>query len=130
MLKNVCVGFGLVFLAVGLLGFVPGVTRDGHLLGIFHVNAVHNVVHILSGLAALMAGWASEHAARMFLRLFGAVYAIIALLGFVYGDRPIFGLIANNAADTWLHLAIAIASLLLGFALKERIEPRLRERTT
>ncbi|PYL96244.1 MAG: DUF4383 domain-containing protein, partial [Verrucomicrobia bacterium] len=45
--------FGIVFLAVGILGFVPGVTSDVNgmpmLLGIFHVNTAHNLVHIVSG---------------------------------------------------------------------------------
>jgi len=108
--------------AVGLLGFVPGVTEGEHLLGIFHVNAAHNVVHILSGIAALICGSISTHAARMYFRVFGLIYGLVAVLGFVSGDRPILGIISNNVADTWLHVAIAAVSLLLGFAVREAPE--------
>jgi hypothetical protein len=119
MLKKICILFGVVFVTVGLLGFVPGVTHGEHLLGIFHVNAAHNVVHILSGIAALICGSIGTHAARMYFRVFGLIYGLVAVLGFVSGDRPILGIISNNMADTWLHVAIAAVSLLLGFAVKE-----------
>jgi len=80
MLKKICVLFGFVFLALGALGFVPEITRGERLLGLFHVNAVHNNVHILTGLIALMAGFNTEHAAKMFFRVFGVIYGLIALL--------------------------------------------------
>ena len=54
MAKTLAVLFGIVFLLVGILGFVPAVTKDEMLLGIFHVNAAHNCVHLLSGVAALL----------------------------------------------------------------------------
>src|SRR5688572_18785462 len=99
MHKKLSLLFGVVFLAIGILGFVPGITREEHLLGIFHVNAAHNAIHILTGLMALIAGLASEHAATLFFRMFGVVYGLVAILGFVYADRPILGLISNNFAD-------------------------------
>jgi len=95
MHKQIGLLFGVIFVAVGILGFVPGITRNEHLLGIFHVNAAHNVVHILTGLFALMTGFTGEHAATMFFRLFGVIYGLVAALGFVYGDQPILGLILN-----------------------------------
>jgi hypothetical protein len=125
MHKKLSLLFGVVFLAIGILGFVPGITREEHLLGIFHVNAAHNVVHILTGVIALLSGFAGEHAATLFFRIFGVVYGLVAALGFVYGDRPILGLISNNMADTWLHMAIAVVSLLLGFAVRESVEERV-----
>jgi hypothetical protein len=128
MHKKLSLLFGVVFLAIGILGFVPGITRVEHMLGIFHVNAAHNAVHILTGLIALMAGLASEHAATLFFRIFGVVYGLVAILGFAYGDQPIFGLISNNVADTWLHVGVATVSLLLGFAVKETTGARLSEK--
>jgi hypothetical protein len=122
MLRKICILFGIVFVAVGVLGFVPGVTEHGHLLGIFHVNPAHNAVHILTGIVAIIAGSASNHAARIFFRVFGLIYGLVAVLGFVYGDRPIFGIISNNMADTWLHVGIAAVSLLLGFVVRETPE--------
>jgi len=108
--------FGWAFIGAGILGFIPGITTaDGHLLGIFHVNAAHNVVHLLSGGVALWAGFHSEQASRMYFRIFGVVYALVAVLGMFVGREPILGLIANNMADVVLHLAIAVAALWLGF---------------
>jgi uncharacterized protein DUF4383 len=59
MAKTLALLFGVVFLLIGVLGFVPGVTTDEMLFGIFHVNAAHNVVHLLSGAVALWAGMTS-----------------------------------------------------------------------
>ena len=122
MLKNLCILFGIVFVAIGALGFVPGVTQEGHLLGVFHVNPFHNFVHLLTGAVALICGASSTHAARLFFRIFGLIYGLVAVLGFVYGDQPIFGVLSNNTADTWLHVAIAAVSLLIGFGVRERHE--------
>jgi hypothetical protein len=119
MLKKAAVTFGIIFLVVGILGFVPGATRDGMLLGLFHVNTAHNVVHLLSGAVALWAGFTTTANARLFFRVFGVVYALVAVLGFVTGEGMILGVISNNAADTWLHVLIAAAALYLGFAAKD-----------
>ena len=117
MIKMMANVFGVVFLLVGILGFVPGITQNGHLLGIFHVNTAHNLVHIASGIAALIAAGMSAQAARTYFRIFGAIYGLVAVLGFVTGGTdPLLGIIANNPADNWLHLAIAVVSLALGFA--------------
>lgn len=123
MLRTAARVFGFAFLLVGVLGFVPGITRNHMLLGVFHVNALHNLVHLLSGAVALAAAASSVNASRTFFRVFGVIYGLVAVLGFVAGDRPVLGLIANNAADTWLHVAIAGVSLLLGFAVKESPHP-------
>lgn len=119
MLRSICAIFGIAFIAVGVLGFVPGVTQGEHLLGIFHVNASDNAVHMLSGIVALICAANGNHAARMFFRIFGVVYGLVAVLGFVYGDGLILGFLSNNGADTWLHVGIAAVSLLLGFAVRE-----------
>jgi len=116
MVKTMAVLFGVIFLVVGILGFVPAVTKDQMLLGIFHVNAAHNAVHLLSGVVALFCGMSSMSASRMYFRIFGLVYALVAVLGFLNpGDTMLLGLISNNMADTWLHVGIAALSLLLGF---------------
>lgn len=119
MLKTFAIVFGVVFIAVGILGFVPGITTNNMLLGIFHVNAMHNVVHLLSGAAALATGFMGTGPARIYFRVFGVVYALVAALGFVVGDGMLLGLISNNMADTWLHVVIAGAALYLGFMYKE-----------
>lgn len=119
MLKKAAITFGIVFIVIGVLGFVPAATPNGMLLGVFHVNAAHNVVHLLSGAVALWAGYTSVAASRLYFRIFGVVYALVAVLGFVVDDGMILGLITNNTADTWLHVAIAVVALALGFGVKE-----------
>ena len=116
MAKTMAVLFGIGFLLVGILGFVPAVTKDEMLLGIFHVNTAHNVVHLLSGAVALFAGLTSVGASRVYFKIFGLVYAAVAVMGFLNpGDTMLLGLISNNTADTWLHVGIAAVSLLVGF---------------
>ena len=114
-MKTAAIIFGIVFLLIGFLGFVPAIAPDGMLLGIFHVNAAHNIVHLLSGMAALACGFASAGASRLYLRIFGLVYGLVALLGFVQGEGMLLGLISNNMPDVWLHVAISAVSLILGF---------------
>jgi hypothetical protein len=116
LLKRAAILFGAVFLLVGILGFVPGVTKNEMLLGVFHVNAAHNVVHLLSGVVALLCGLSSTGASRLYFRIFGIVYGLVAVLGFIQGDGHLLGMISNNMADTFLHVAIAVTSLALGFA--------------
>ena len=111
--------FGWVLLIVGVLGFVPGITTNGHLLGIFDVNTLHNLVHLISGLAALYLASKGEAQAQMFFKVFGVVYGLVAVLGFFGGDAPVLGLISNNTADTWLHVVIAVVALWLGFGPKK-----------
>ena len=90
MVNSAAILFGLVFLVVGILGFVPAATpvTDGMpmLLGIFHVNAAHNVVHLASGIVFLLCGMAGAGASRAFFKIFGIVYAIVAIWGFVAGN--------------------------------------------
>lgn len=123
MVKTAAILFGIVFLAVGILGFVPGVTTDVNgmpmLLGIFHVNAAHNFVHIASGVIFLLCGMAGAGPSRTFFKIFGLVYALIAVLGFVKGDGYLLGLISNNMAVTWLHVVLAAVMLFFGFGVKD-----------
>ena len=120
MVKSAAILFGLVFLVVGICGFVPAVTSGmpdmPMLLGIFHVNLAHNIVHLASGAVFLLCGLAGAGPSRTFFRLFGIVYALVAALGFYYGDQPILGIISNNMADVYLHCGLAVVMLLLGFA--------------
>jgi hypothetical protein len=115
-LKPTAIVFGVIFLVVGVLGFIPAAAPHGMLFGIFHVNAAHNTVHLVSGAAALGCGLAGTGAARLYFRIFGIIYGLVAVLGFVQGDTLLLGLISNNMADVWLHTVIAIVSLVLGFA--------------
>jgi hypothetical protein len=113
---------GIVFLAVGIAGFVPGLTTDlydglefagsegtSELLGTFEVSVLHNIVHGLFGLAGLaLAGSASG--ARMFLLGGGGIYVALFLLGLTGGGDWL----PSNRADDWLHLALGAAMIGVG----------------
>jgi hypothetical protein len=115
MLKILAIIFGIIMLIVGILGFYPEFTPNGMLMGIFHVNEIHNIIHITTGVFAILCGLSGQYASKVFFRIFGIVYGLVAILGFFYLDQPIFGLVANNLADAFLHAGIAIFSLWLGF---------------
>jgi len=119
MLTTIAKVWGWIFLVVGILGFVPAATPHGHLLGIFHVNGPHNFVHLLTGIVALICGYQSAHASKLYFLIFGIVYGLVALLGFVVGNGLLLGFIANNIADAWLHVGIAIVSIALGLMPEE-----------
>ena len=119
---------GVVFLLVGVLGFVPGVTTQldalavaGHgsgamLLGLFHVSVLHNLVHLLFGVAGLALARTSG-AAYGYLVGGGAIYLLLAIYGaFVPADSAA-NVVPVNTADNWLHLVLAAGMVGLGLAL-------------
>ncbi len=115
---------GIVFLLVGIAGFIPGITTnlydgldfagdgsEAELLGLFQVSVLHNIVHALFGVGIFMA--ATPDGARMFLIGSGAIYVVLFLLGIIgAGDW-----VPINDADNWLHLGLAVGLLGLGFGL-------------
>jgi len=126
--QKTAMAFGAVFLAVGVLGFVPGITTNydqmafaGHesgaqLLGLFQVSVLHNIVHLLFGVLGLaMARTAA--AARIYLIGGGAVYALLWLYGLIVDHGSGANFVPLNTADNWLHLVLAIAMIGLGLAL-------------
>jgi len=113
---------GIVFLLVGVAGFIPGITTnlydglefagdDGNaeVLGLFEVSVLHNIVHGVFGLAglALASTW---NGARTYLLGGGAVYVALWLLGLVGGAEWL----PSNGADNWLHLALGAALIAAG----------------
>lgn len=118
MLKTAATIFGIILLIVGILGFIPQANVGSYLFGIFHVNLIHNLVHVASGIIAILCALASEYASRIYFQVFGIIYGIVALLGFYYMNQNILGILANNMADNILHVIIAVVALYLGFAYK------------
>src|SRR6185295_1698495 len=103
--KNMAVVFGIFFIALGILGLIPGCAPGGMLFGAFQVNGAHNFLHLVTGIAALWTGIVSKAAAKAFFKVFGIVYVILALLGFLGGDgNMVLGMFSSNMADSWLHL--------------------------
>ena len=120
--QNVARLVGIVFLLVGIAGFIPGLTTDlyeglefagddgtSELLGLFQVSVLHNIVHGLFGLAGLALA-ATASGARTFLLGGGAVYVALWLLGIVGGADWI----PANDADNWLHLLLGAGMIGLG----------------
>lgn len=118
MLKTAAIVFGIFFIVAGVGGFFPSLAPHGMLFGIFMVGPVHNTIHLASGLAAFLCAFAGVGAARKYFQIFGVVYLLVALLGFVYGNEPLMGMVEHNKADIGLHIAIAAVALFLGFAGK------------
>jgi hypothetical protein len=126
MIQRVAMVFGVVFLLVGILGLVtPGGTGMGvdppaaMILGLFPVNLVHNVVHIAFGAWGLVAA-RSFAGARNYGRIGGAIYALLAILGFVMPNG--FGLVPLGGHDIWLHAVLAVGLLAAGFMAKEEVK--------
>ena len=122
---------GAVFLLVGILGFVPGITTEygsmefaGHesgamLLGLFQVSILHNIVHLLFGVAglAMARNWAS---ARQYLIVGGIIYLVLWIYGLLVDSDPSSSsanIVPVNDADDWLHLGLGIGMIALGFLL-------------
>jgi hypothetical protein len=118
MVQKLAWVFGIVFIIIGILGFIPSLVPGGLLLGIFSVDAMHNVVHLISGILAIGAAWSSASYSRLYFKVFGVVYALVTIIGFVQGDT-ILGLMMINTADNVLHLVIAVVALWAGFGMKE-----------
>ena len=114
-MKRLAQVVGVIFLIAGIAGFIPALCPNGLLLGLFAVNGMHNVVHILSGVLALAMSFGTEATARNYFRIVGVVYALVTVLGFVAGRGGMLMGMSMNMADNYLHLAFALFFLWAGF---------------
>lgn len=122
LVRSVALIFGVVYILVGIAGFFPPLvtgeappdmpSADGNLLGIFPINALHNIVHLVIG-AALLYGSTGTAAARMVARVVAVVYLVVGVLGLIAPDT--FGLMPIGGADVLLHLGTAAILLYIGF---------------
>lgn len=134
MLKTMALIFGVVFILVGAAGFIPSLVYQpitphegtlsmhqgsGNLLGLFPVNLLHNIVHLLFGIIGLAAS-RSEGGARGYFKFLFVAYALLAILGLIPAAQTLFGLVPLHGNDVWLHLVLALAGLYFGFIHKER----------
>jgi Domain of unknown function (DUF4383) len=117
--KTVALVFGSVFLLIGVLGFVPILTPNEALLGIFMLNGLHSVVHLLFGILGIAAAFTAT--GRLYNRGVGVIYLILGILGFIPPLVPnglLIGLVMINTADNLLHLVIGVVLCSVGFALQ------------
>jgi hypothetical protein len=111
---------GVAYVAFGILGFVPGITvpagppGQGLLLGIFAVNTIHNLAHlILGGLMIWVAS--SRENLRSWSRILAAIFVVLAIGSFV---APLVEGLALNMPDSALHILTAVLTGAVGWATR------------
>ena len=128
LLKKAAAAVGVVFLLVGIAGFIPGITTnysdltvagpesEAELLGLFEVSVLHNIVHLAFGVLGLLAAkaWTS---ARMYLVGGGLVYLVLWLYGLVIDLDSDANFVPVNTADNWLHFGLGVGMIALGALL-------------
>lgn len=116
---------GIIFLIVGALGFIPGITTNydmmqfaGHeseamLFGVFQVSILHNLVHLLFGVLGLAMA-RSIPLATLYLIGGGIIYLVLWIYGLAVGHESTANFIPLNTADNWLHLLLGVGMIVLG----------------
>ncbi|SCA62499.1 Uncharacterized protein SCG7086_AA_00750 [Chlamydiales bacterium SCGC AG-110-P3] len=115
MFSKLAYGFGAVFVLAGLLGFCQYAIFNGLLFGYFAVDTLHNLVHLATGALGLAAGFMGREFPKMFFQFLGVAYALVGVAGFYFGDSPLFGMMAHNMYDMYLHFGVAAVGIYLGF---------------
>ncbi|WBB74955.1 DUF4383 domain-containing protein [Micromonospora sp. WMMD1128] len=130
--QKVALAVAVVFVLIGVLGFVPGITAHygrmafaGHhsgakLFGLFQVSVLHNLVHLLFGLVGLVAARRLA-GARVFLAGGGALYLVLWLYGFAVDRESAANFVPLNDADNWLHLFLGFGMLATGLLLNNEV---------
>lgn len=118
MVRIWAVLFGIAFIFGGVAGYgaMPQLLENGLLFGYFEIDPMHNLIHIATGVIAIMCA-TNATLSKSFFILFGLLYAVVAGLGFYY-DGDLFGVMHVNTPDNFLHTAIAAFALLVGFNAK------------
>ncbi len=129
--------FGAIYVLVGILGFIPGITTNyddlsfaGHhsgaeLLGIFQVSVLHNLIHVAYGVAGLALA-PKPRAAALYLLVGGVGYALVWLYGVLVDHDSEANFVPLNSADNWVHFVLAVAMIALGALGLRRLQHRGR----
>ena len=123
--RNFALIFGIVFILVGVAGFVPDLVQPadggammigghGMLLGMFPVNTLHNVVHLLFGLWGIAASRSAGGAVN-YARGVAIIYAVLAVCGLIPATQDGFGYVPLYGKDVWLHAALALVAAYFGW---------------
>jgi hypothetical protein len=131
LVRTLAAAVGALFLLLGILGFIPGITTDyydirfaGHdstakLLGVFQVSILHNIIHLAFGVAGLALA-RSVAGARTFLLGGGAIYLVLWLYGVVVHQGSTANFVPFNTADNWLHFFLGVGMIGLGVVSTRR----------
>lgn len=126
--QKVALAVGAVFLLVGILGFIPGITSnydqlsfashdsEAMLMGVFQVSILHNIVHLLFGIGGIALA-KTRSGARNYLLWGGVVYLVLWIYGLIIDHDSSANFIPLNNADNWLHLALGIGMIALALLL-------------
>jgi hypothetical protein len=108
---KITLALGIVYVLVGILGFIPGITSNGLLLGIFAVNTIHNIAHLAVGAALIWGGLMASYTTTV-NKTMAIVFAVLVVGSFI---APIVEQVPLNPPDTALHLASMLLTGYLGF---------------
>ncbi|MGE5540324.1 MAG: DUF4383 domain-containing protein [Gemmatimonas sp.] len=134
--------FGIIFLLMGIAGFIPGLlsppdqpiavnAMHGRLLGLFPVNAVHDLAHLVFGVWGIVA-YRTLSGSLLYARVVAIAYGVLVIMGLIPGLNVVFGLMPIHGNDVWLHLILAAVAAYFGFFAHERLtaeEPTRRRAT-
>lgn len=131
--QKAALAVGAVFLLVGILGFLPGVTSEHNqmkmagpeseslLLGIFQVSILHNIVHLLFGVAGLILARTYSNA-KNYLLLGGIIYLVLWIYGLIIDQDSSANFVPFNSADNWLHFVLGAGMVALALILRRKRE--------
>lgn len=126
--------YALMFFIIGTLAYMPGLTdAEGYLFGLFHLDWWDDALHIGSGLWAAAAAWRSRWATNLFFKLFGVIYGMDGVVGFLLGQGYLDGGIFQHGPDLTIswgtkfaanlpHIIIGGGAALIGFWLSQRLD--------
>lgn len=120
--------FGIVFLAAGASGFIPGMLHPvpagappltvsmgyGFVMGLLPVNVLHNLVHVLFGILGVVA-YGGLFAPRLYAQIVAVSYGLLVILGLLPATNTLFGLVPIYGNDVWLHLVLGVVAAYFGF---------------
>ncbi len=123
--KTAALVIGVIFIAVGLLGFIDNPIVYKSETAIFHADTVHNAVHIVSGVLFMLFALAAPGSAKGFLIFFGFVYLLIGILGITSfgtsGMGKVLGFLHVNGNDNILHVGLGVVILLAGLISRRTV---------
>lgn len=138
-IRYFALAYGIVFLLVGIAGFIPGLVTepgpgappdaatDGRLLGLFPINALHNLVHIAFGIWGL-AAYRALSQARLYARSVAVIYAVLAIMGLIPVLNTTFGIVPLYGHNIWLHAVLALIAAYFGWVARPGGEPATQRR--